>query len=845
MIRKFKINTLHTAIYAAMVSQALLVGHSAFGQTVEEIVITSTRRETNVQDVPIAVTALSGEMLEAQNIENPQDLTAVVPNVVIRGGNQGSSGAVINMRGIPGVGVYVDDVWQVSGSGLLQRQFVDLNRVEILRGPQGTLNGRDSTGGSIHLYTQLPDNEFNGSVNVGVGNFDRRDLSASVNLPLTDTLSSRWTLASYDKDGYIHSIVNGKNYGALNNDLFRGDLLWTPTDDFSARFIYSKDDQVQSTARVQTYIDHLVPNRALGWQVGLAEAYDIAAKAIGHPGFNSLATVSGYPGGRVGQWETTAVETTPDRTFLTQSTLQLRYDVSDEISVKYIYADTVNKGSRYVDYDGSEFNFFSEIDLENTKLKSHEIQINGEFDQFHWNVGYYNWDQTFNGRIAEWSMTDWTFSPPAGDMQLYDYANVIASSACSASPSDRGVVLPNNQWGLACSPAFAPNGGPQLLNGGTTPQDGTGNTGSDKGSQRGQSGDAFFGQLTYDINDRWDVTVGARYHDQYNDNYATTIAASKAAGTIELRPVVLDTEFADLNYALSAPIDPSSMTEASFNNTSLRFSTSYDIRDNVMIYVGYSEGFNSGGIVDYVEEPVVFNGVSYPENRVVSNFSPETLESWELGLRGDFLDGRLRANVTYFHTDWIDIQIAASVFDSRTGQALTETSRQNAADGLAKGLEFELTYAATEALTIGTNLGFLDTGYTALLPGTVQTLATEFGGAPDQTYNFFGTYDWNLKGGHSLMTRVEANYTGDFWRSDNPGYRQDAYGGPGKAGDYWKYNARAIFTPSSDAYELSFWINNITDEFTLNSGFVDNIWGFDFSGVDAPREMGMTMKMRF
>lgn len=154
MKMKVKTNRLKLAVLAAIASQVPMLTQTAIAQpALEEIIITSTRRDTNVQDVPIAITAITGDMLEEQNIENIQDITAVVPNLMIRGSNQGSGSSSINMRGIPDVGIYVDGVWQVSNNGLLQRQFVELDRVEVLRGPQGTLYGRDSTGGSIHMFT--------------------------------------------------------------------------------------------------------------------------------------------------------------------------------------------------------------------------------------------------------------------------------------------------------------------------------------------------------------------------------------------------------------------------------------------------------------------------------------------------------------------------------------------------------------------------------------------------------------------------------------------------------------------------------------------------------------------
>jgi iron complex outermembrane receptor protein len=316
--------------------------------------------------------------------------------------------------------------------------------------------------------------------------------------------------------------------------------------------------------------------------------------------------------------------------------------------------------------------------------------------------------------------------------------------------------------------------------------------------------------------------------------------------------VLLDTTFVDLGYALASPRDPDPSTQdfASFDHTSIRFATSYDFRDNLMGYIGYTEGFNAGNVGRYTEQAGVYDGgIFYPEMDITYRYDPEEIENWEIGMRGDFLDKRLRANVTYFHTAWNGIQLATSVFHTRTIEpvALTETTIQNAADGLAKGLEFELTFAATDHFVVGANLGFLDTGYTVVLPAANRPIDTEFGGAPDKTYNLNAAYTWNLTGGAMVMARVEANYISRFWRSDNPGYRASAYGGGSNndAGDVWKAAARVVFTPAEGNYDVSLWGNNLTNEFVLNSGFIDNIWGFDFAGVDAPREVGLSFRMRF
>jgi outer membrane receptor protein involved in Fe transport len=858
----FKSKSLRTAISVAVFSQTFLASHSLFAQqAIDEILITSTRRETNVQDTPLAVSAISSEMLQVQSIENTQDLTSVVPNVQIYGGPANTAFGSFYMRGIPRVGTYIDGVWQVSGAGLLQRQFVELERVEVLRGPQGTLVGRDSTGGSIQLFTKRPGEEFGAKVDVGTGSFNRRDVSASVDIPLTDTLRSKWTLASYDRDGYVESVTTGQNHGELENQVGRVDLEWDATESLRVRYIHQQDNQLQTTAGVQTFINPQVAYNN-GWQVGIAEAHDIASLAAGGRGFNCKSTVAGCPGGQLGEYQSTKLQRSPDEIKTKSNSIILDYVLNDMVSAKYIYGDSKVSSEVWSDYAGSEFNFFTNYDLGRTEYESHEFQFNFNFDRASVVVGAFTWEQDVRTRGVEWSHSDWSFpngwgggaggstgGPPvppglfqtrnSGRPQTLDYQNVLNSSACKMTPAQRGLSFPGRDpnsvsgWPQPCTdfaawvPLFATVVGFNSTNG---------INGSDRSNRTTQEGYAMFGEITYDINDRWDVTAGYRYHDQDNTAAALDIAKGKLDRTVELRPIRWDTGFSNLDWAVNGAVLPDDGSDDfSFSKSTIRLVSSYDFRDNLMGYVSYSEGFNAGGVA-IVEDSV---------GRLVSPFDPETLENTEVGMRADFMDGRLRVNATYFMTDWIDIQLAASVIDRGTGLPVTETTTQNAAGGEASGLELEVTFAATDNITLGGNIGTLDTQYKGIKSGAQITPDTEFAGAPDKSYSFWGTYDWALSGGAVLTGRLQANYTGLFWRSPVPSYREDAYGGNSQSGDIWRLNARAIYVPGNGNYTVQAYVNNLTNEYYINSGFMDSIWQFDFAGVDSPREYGISLSMKF
>ena len=184
---------------------------------------------------------------------------------------------------------------------------------------------------------------------------------------------------------------------------------------------------------------------------------------------------------------------------------------------------------------------------------------------------------------------------------------------------------------------------------------------------------------------------------------------------------------------------------------------------------------------------------------------------------------------------------------ARPNQEVTELVLQNLADGRAQGVELETTWIATDALTLTANLGFLKTKYLSTDNANVLPADSDFARAPSKTLNFGAQYKWSGVLGGDLTARVQSNYWGSYWRASTLELRQDFQGlqNEPEAGDQWVHNANLTWVPGSGKYEVSAWINNITDTYNYNSGFMHGIWQFDFATVDRPREYGVTFKARF
>ena len=234
---------------------ALMVsGHSvSYAQQVfEEISVVAQKREQSVQDVGIAITALTGDQLEALGFENAQQVTAMAPGVQTVQPN-GEANYSVGIRGVTNsdfttnvespVALYVDEVYisQMSGAGF---SLFDVERVEILRGPQGTLFGRNATGGLVHFITRKPTQDFDAYAKVTLGDYSQKKFEGAVGGGLTDTLAARVSVNINKADGYVENRYTGNDLNNADDKTVRAQLLFTPTDNFDAllNVRYSKQD---------------------------------------------------------------------------------------------------------------------------------------------------------------------------------------------------------------------------------------------------------------------------------------------------------------------------------------------------------------------------------------------------------------------------------------------------------------------------------------------------------------------------------------------------------------------------------------------------------------------------
>ena len=435
-------------------------GASAGG--LEEIVVSARRREENVQDVPISIVALGSEQLELRGIQQLSDIGLQVPNIVLMGGGAtGETSGNFHMRGIPGIATYVDGVWQSSDAGLMTMNVVEVERVEVLRGPQGTLFGKNSTGGAIQYVTKLPADEFAAKIELTGGEYDRRDVVASVDVPLAENLAAKLTGAQLYRDGFVTSRTTGRKFGDIDDRLFRGDFVWTPSDDVTFRFIAESSD-----------LDRNGSARTLE-EIRLTNARPRAFNSAGYP-FTNLTHVSGFPGGAVGEWETMSdVENDGYVSDLMRVTIDGEVQITDDIMFKTITGYRDIEDRVYTDWDAAEITLIEDDRWRENDQLTQEFQIQHTInDRINYVAGFYYWNEYSATRTFRWTFTEFRTG------QLSQPAVFAAQPGFTFTP---------------------------------------GNSDNYVGAET--SGQAIFGEVNVALTDKLELTAGVRFNDEDIESY--------------------------------------------------------------------------------------------------------------------------------------------------------------------------------------------------------------------------------------------------------------------------------------------------------------------------------------
>ena len=664
------------------------------GMVLEEIIVTAQRREQSLQEVPVAVTAFTGEALEIANITEAAQYLNLTPNVsYTEDGQVGSRGISIAMRGvsnintdessfIQSIGVYLDEFSVASvGQGTVNPQLQDLERLEVLRGPQGTYFGRNAVGGALNLTTRKPQPEFDYSASLGFRTFENAaeqyDFSGMINLPVSDSFMLRGVLYYEDSGGLVENIVPGGGDSGHDYTMLRVSARWLLDDATTVDLMLMNSDENQGH-------DENVPSGV--WDTDSVDTFRFRGPAGGlrepvDPGTGF------WPQNRSKTARSTIDEKNDNRTSI--AILKVSREMSDTATLNWISGWIDTELERVFDNDLVPENVvFREHWRDGTSIST-ELRLDITSDAMDWTIGaMYARDEKGNDSNVQ-----------AGTTTVVDGVDHAAIGALPPA------FLPA-VWGW-------PEGSFFCL--------GCAIRGFELNSV------AVFTDVTWHMTDRFDFTLGGRYTSDDVTNTFLPFGSSPAGPKLPRWPNDL-VPTADIS------------SEDTFSDLSPRMALSYDLTDEATVYFTISRGYKAGG-----------TSLNRAGNAPSSEpFDAELLTNYELGVKSELFDGRARFNAATFFLDWKDLQLETFFFLDPTDVTSNVSETINVEKARATGLEAELAVLITENLSVTAGMGVIDTEILsddiARLSGNlnVNLKGEPLPRAPELTWSMVADYEFKL-----------------------------------------------------------------------------------------------------
>ncbi|EAQ96455.1 TonB-dependent receptor [Congregibacter litoralis] len=681
----------------------------------EEVLVTARRRAENLQDVPIAVTSLSGDALRLAGSQDITELAQSVPSVTLEPSRATNTTLTAFIRGVgqqdplagfeQGVALYLDDVYMARPQGALL-DIYDVERIEVLRGPQGTLYGRNAVGGAIKYVTRRLSDEFEASVRASYGTYNQADLVGTVSVPVTDTFRVGATVASFNRDGFGDNLFTGGEQ--YDKDIFgyRLSAEWEPNENFLIRLAYDNtDDQSSAVAGWRPY-----PG-AISGTPSPSDVFDTNA------GASVLPTTAGINGNN--QVEAEGWSASVD------------WNLSDTITLRSITAGREDFTESVIDFDSLASPDFDAPVIYDNEQFSQEFQLLWNTDRWNLVLGYYYLD-----------------AEAANDFDV-----VLGLLAPGGLTAYTGGVVETDSWSV-------------------------------------------FGDLTYELTDRWSLSVGGRYTE---DERSADIFRGTYLGT--------GSPFFGNDSAILLAATSDYEAERTYYDFSPRANLSYALTDDIKIYGGYSQGWKAGSF-----DP---RGANFATPAVEQGFDPEELDSWEVGLKSTWWDGRAITNVALFYSDYQDMQIPGSVGVDSDGDGVNDSfvgTVTNAGQSEISGIEIEGNLLLTENFSMQFSASFLDASFKEYLVGDIDVSDDrDIQNTPEEMVFIGLNYNTDLAGGN-LLINTNYSYKGDVQQFEiaSEDIDQEAYG---------LLNASIVWTSGDDHWLVGLYGKNLTDEEYRTAGY--------------------------
>ena len=741
-------------------------------KALEEIVVTARKREENLQDVGLAVSALSKTEIDQQFTRDIKGLANVAPNVILADTSQGPGGsAAFYIRGMgiqdveknyePAVPVIVDEVAINAHGGSVLRS-IDLETMSVARGPQGTMFGRNSLGGAIIVTRSKPTGEAGLKVKAGIEDYETSYFEAVANMGISDELALKLTTASREQDeGYYFNGHTKRDAGRNDFSAYGGSLLWTPSDDLEIQLSYNHEETDQDTPQL-VYTGQKA-GRTSGPDHVLCTAFGYCAPDVNTPQFGDRRVSGGecyVPStfGTSNKYDIATAEysaanlpvpgvnITPIGTivevpclsdFESKTTiLKASYDVSDSMTIDYIYGFFETDESIISTWDLQDAMLYGTSRPADYEQESHELRMTyDDGGAFSIVAGLY----IFEGQYTQTMRSFIGFNPPTLALDVYQYTKQESES------------------------------------------------------------EALFFEADYAFSDRLVMTLGGRYTEDWKTSM-------------------------QIGVTNTGPDHP----QKDWSKFTPKVGLRYDYSDNMMVFGTWSSGYRAGG----------YNGrVSGGPGEARTPYDPEDVENFEVGLKSEWMDGRLRLNASVFTMDFQDKQeeVKAPDPNNPTGQL---SIVQNAGAATISGLEVEIQAQVSDALYIRANAGLLDAEYdefSFMSPtGMVDLSARDMRRTPDLTANVDATYSWDTAGGEAWV-RLAARFIGEHYvdTENSPEIENDGV-----------VTVDASINYRRDDITFSVFGRNLTDEDAWTMGYdVQPLWSY--GAVQDPRIIGVEMTFEY
>ncbi len=737
---------------------------------IETVIVTATKREESIQDVPIAVSAIAGEDLAARGVQDIYGLMEVAPSIVVYSSNSTSNGGTLRIRGVgttgnnPGleaaVGTFIDGVYR-SRAGLAFNDLTDLDRVEILRGPQGTLFGKNTVAGAVSIVTRKPefDNAF--SISAGLGNLESRDFGLVANAVLSDeVLAGRLSVAYRQRDGYYEDVDTGAAYDNRDRSSIRAQLLWTPSPDVEVRVIVDDTNKDETCCPAAFWITGPTSPvvAALGGDITPFEVDGAQSVGVNSEPFEVVDDT--------GQSVDVIWRTPQGATFRSISALR-NFEVSRDQDIDFTNADIAAP----TDTDESFRNL------------SQEFQLYGENDRFAWLVG------------------------------TYFYTEELESDEVIGFAANGATYLAT----IIGAPQVAP-----LLDGDPAGR-GIPGQGYDAVYFSDTSGWSLFTHEAWKVGEDTEVVLGLRYSSEEKD--AGAIINGAPFGESVSDPFCAFVPVGSLcdNASYNNVADESNLTGT--------LKAAWSPADNLRLYLSYARGYKAGGF--NLDQEAVGNRDANGNLVDQSHFGPETSDSLEFGIKGQFLERRLTVNSAAFHTTFTDFQL-----NTFTGLGFTVG---NVKEAVARGVEIESSFAPSGDLYLTAAVTYADARYGDDLAAANAHLAgkrlTQSPLWQSSLSAFFerdlpGT-GWRLLGHANWFHIGEVNTGSDL----DPEKFREGFG---------LLNAQAGVRSSDGRYEVVAWGRNLADR-RMNMLVFDSVFqaGSWHTFLNPPRTFGLKLRANF